>query len=440
MYNEKVGGIKMKTILKIFNIVIMAIAALATVFLFVTPTVSFNSKVCVDIATFSQFVPTTPYTEDLDIVALLGTDEIQVGVKFTLNSGETSKVMNKDKQFVNDGLIGPNIDDIVGLLHDPVDLITEYYVRTFLKSLIKDEITIQVDAAREKYASSASESGVEIPPTEEIMEEVGMDDDYFDHFTFSLYRAADQEDATIDSVTEVLYVEIDEALARAEQTGFVDTSGYTESSKEALKEDVVSNLEAMELVDEGGKVKRISQMSFNYLANYLKQELDGKVPASELEKKTEEDYFAFSNRLLRLFLYNQIPDDVYQIMGYVALALFIAKFVFAAVWILLIIITLFRTLLSKKPWTIFGPWFWFVGGLQIVMGIVLTYLGKIVLPSVDLSSLAALNIPIRSIILAPRTFALIPSILYIICLPLSIVYGFFKRRVRRQIRQEKEDD
>ena len=158
------------------------------------------------------------------------------------------------------------------------------------------------------------------------------------------------------------------------------------------------------------------------------------------EKKTEEDYFAFSNRLLRLFLYNQIPDDVYQIMGYVALALFIAKFVFAAVWILLIIITLFRTLLSKKPWTIFGPWFWFVGGLQIVMGIVLTYLGKIVLPSVDLSSLAALNIPIRSIILAPRTFALIPSILYIICLPLSIVYGFFKRRVRRQIRQEKEDD
>ena len=424
----------MKTVLRIFNIVIMAIAALATIFLFVSPTISFNSKVSVDIATFSEFVPSTPYTEDLDIVSLLGTDTIEVGVKFRLNVGDTNKVMNKDRDFVNDGMIGPNVNDIVDILHDPVNLITEYYVRTFLKGLIKDEITQQIDNARQKYGATDSTA-------EEIMEEVGMDDEYFDNFTFAMYRAADEEDATVDSITEVLYEQIDDALAKAEQTGVVDTSGYTEDSKAGLKEDVVSNLETMELVNEDGTVKRISLMAFNYLANYLKEQLDGKVDPSELVMKEDEDDFAFSTRLLRVFLYNQIPDDVYDVMGYVALALFICMFVFAANWVLLILITLFRTLLSKKPWTIFGPWFWFLGGLQIILGFTITYLGKVVLPSYDIASvMAAVHIPIRGILLAPRTFALVPSIFYMICVPLAIVYGFFKRRVRRQIRQEKEDE
>ena len=412
----------------------MAIAALATVFLFVSPTISFNSKVSVDIATFSEFVPSTPYTEDLDIASLLGTDQIQVGIKFSLNIGDTNKVMSKDKNFVNDGMIGPNVNDIVDILHDPVNLITEYYVRTFLKGLIKDEITQQIDNARQRYGATDSTA-------QEIMDEAGMDDEYFNNCTFALYRAADKEDATVDSVTEVLYAEIDDALAKAEQTGVVDTSGYTEESKAGLKEDVVANLESMELVNEDGTVKRISSMAFNYLSNYLKEQLNDKVDPVELEKKAEEDDFAFSTRLLRLFLYNMIPDSVYGVMSYVALALFICLFVFAGNWILLIIITLFRTLLSKKPWTIFGPWFWFLGGLQIVLGFTLTYLGKVALPQYDINSLlAAAHIPIRSIVLAPRTFALIPSIFYMICVPLAFVYGFFKRRVRKQIRQEKEDD
>ena len=184
-------------------------------------------------------------------------------------------------------------------------------------------------------------------------------------------------------------------------------------------------------------------MAFNYLCNYLTDELTGKVDSAILEKQEGEDDYKHACRLLNLFVYDKIPDDVYTYMSYVALALFICLFVFAANWILLIIITLFRTLLAKKPWTIFGPWFWFLGGLQIVLGFTLTYLGKIALPSVDISSLVTMfHLPIRSIIISPRTFALIPSILYMIIVPLAFVYGFFKRRVRRQIREEtfEEDD
>ena len=197
----------------------------------------------------------------------------------------------------------------------------------------------------------------------------------------------------------------------------------------------------MQLVNDDGTVKRISLMSFNYLANYLKDELQGKVPDSELEMKEDEDDYVFASRLLRLFVYNKIPDNAYTTMGYIALGLYIALFVFAANWVLLIVITLFRTLLSKKPWTIFGPWFWFLGGLQIILGFTLTYLGKIALPSVDISALVSMfHLPIRSLLIAPRSFALIPSIIYMIIVPLAIVYGFIKRRVRREIRREREEE
>ena len=380
-------------------------------------------------------MPSTPYTENLDVVGLLGTDEVQVGLSFTLNTAGTSKMMDGDRDFVNNELIGPNISDIVDILHDPVNLITEYTVREFLKGLIKDEITIQVDQARKKYNPDGAST------TEDIMNEVGMDDTYFDNFTYALYRAADAEGATVDSVTEVLYAQVDDALARAEESGMVDTSGYTEASKAALRDDLLSNLEAMALVNPDGTLNRISQMAFVYLSDYLVDALQGKVDDSELVRKSDEDYYTFSGRLVRLFVYNQIPDNVYTIMGYVALALFIGIIVFATNWILLIVITLFRTLLAKKPWTIFGPWFWFLGSLQIILGFAITYLCKVTLPSMDVSTyLAMFNLPIRAFFVSTRTYALIPSILYMICVPLAFVYGFFKRRCRREMRQEEFDE
>ena len=54
-----------RLIIKIFNCVIMAIAALATVFLFASPSLSFNSRVDVNVEKFSQFIPETDYTKDM---------------------------------------------------------------------------------------------------------------------------------------------------------------------------------------------------------------------------------------------------------------------------------------------------------------------------------------------------------------------------------------
>ena len=101
---------------------------------------------------------------------------------------------------------------------------------------------------------------------------------------------------------------------------------------------------------------------------------------------------------------------------------------------LLILITLIKTF-TKKPWTVFGPWFWVIGSIQLTLGISLTVLGKYILPNVKIK---AGSIPIKSVILAPRTYTLIPSLIFIACIVIAFIYGFFKRSLKKEIRQNKE--
>ena len=151
-----------------------------------------------------------------------------------------------------------------------VKLITDYAVRGAIKKIVSQQITEQVNNARESFKEKYNQE----PPlsTAEIMEEVGMDDAYFSRFARNLYNAADQDDATVTSVSNVLYAQIDEALARAEDTGMVDTSEFSEEAKTGITSSLVSSLESINLV-EGEHVKKISEISYIYLSNFLKDKL-----------------------------------------------------------------------------------------------------------------------------------------------------------------------
>ena len=419
----------MKLVLKILNFVIIALAAAATVCLFAVPMFSFNSRIDLDIKSFSNFVPATDFTGDADYVQLLGTDKISLGISFSLNAAGVSQIMDGNHDEVNEKIINKNIDGILSDLREPVDLITNYYIKEMLKSNTRTEITQQVDNARQKYGASSS--------TEEIMDEVGMNDEYFDNFASVIYAAANEDTATLDSVSEVLFEQVDDALERAQDTGCVDTSSYNEEAKTNVKNNLVGLLEDMKLLEDDGKITKISQISYAYLSSYLKQELTGKVSDDAvLERREGETIPQYSDRLVALYATTQVPDVVYEVLSYVSMGLFIGLFLFAAVWLFLLGFTLFRTF-TRKPWTIFGPWFWFVGSLQIVLGYGLTYVGKFIVPGYDFSQY---GIPIRGLILAPRTYALAPSIIYLILTVFAIGYGFIKRRVKKQIKEEQFEE
>lgn len=418
----------MKLIVRIFNLIIMALSVAATIFLFTSPTFTFNSRIAVDVKSFSQFVPETSYSSDLKVEELLGTDTIYLGVKFNLKLNDTKELMNGDRDKVNESLLSDNVDGMLETLHTPVDLITDFSLRFIIKSIIKEQVTQQIENARDTYQEK---SGEELPPAQTIMDETGIDDEYFTSFAFALYDSMNADDATVDSVTGTLYNQIDEALIKVEN--YVDSSSYDDTAREAIKDNLISSLDDLKLIEDGNKVKKISQISYMYLSDYIKSELKKKSVSESLDQEPGESASDYSDRLLRIYIFTQMPDGFYKGVGYVSLGLFVGIFVFAAIWGFLFLYTLIRTF-TRKPWTFFGPIFWIVGLLQVVLGVGLTAGAKILLPRY--LKVASLGLPINEILLAPRTYALIPSLFYLGSIVLAIIYLFFKIPAKHQYKEE----
>lgn len=414
----------MKLVIRIFNIIIMAISVVAGIFLFMPPAFSFNSKITVNVATFSQFVPQTEYSKDIDIPTLLGTDSIYVGLKFSLDTQGIMDMKDGNKEKIDDALISKNLQETIAMLHEPVDLITDFTIRANIKRLVAEQVATNVDGAVKAYNEKAGTNN----KTEEVMEEVGIDDAYFSNFADSLYGAANSDGATVDYVNEVLLDQVNEALARAKKSGVADTSSFGEDQKQALSDSFMGVFSSLNLIEEDGvHLKKISAIAYMYLADYLKGQLKESHDEAALNRQTGENDEQYADRLLELFIKDKMPDLFYKIVGYVSLGLFIGLFVFAGVWAILLLITLIKTF-TKKPWTIFGFWFWIVGIVELIIGFGLTAITRLVLSKFDVSQF---GLPIKQVLVSIKTYALIPSILFVVMIVVGIVYGFFKKAAKR---------
>ena len=414
----------MKIAIRVLNIIIMAISVAAGIFLFMPPAFSFNSKVTVNVATFSQFVPQTEYSKDIDIPGLLGTDSIYVGLKFQLDAQGIMDMKDGDKDKINDSLISKNLEEAINMLHEPVDLITDFTIRANIKRLVSEQVTTNVDQAVQTYNQKAGVNN----KTEDVMEEVGIDDAYFTNFANALYDAANSDGATVDYVNEVLLDQVNEALARAKKSGVADTSSFGDSQKQALSDSFMSVFSSLNLIeDDGIHLKKISAIAYMYLASYLKGELKSSHDEATLERQAGENDEKYADRLLELFIKDKMPDIFYKIVGYVSLGLFIGLFVFAGVWAILLLITLIKTF-TKKPWTLFGFWFWIIGVVELIIGFGLTAITRLVLSKFDVSQF---GLPIKQVLVSIKTYALIPSILFVVMIVIAIVYGFFKRAAKK---------
>lgn len=427
-----------RLIIKIFNCVIMAIAALATVFLFASPSLSFNSRVDVNVEKFSQFIPETDYTKDIDVPYLLGTDTISVGLKFKVYPKDVSKTMKGDKDEINNLFINDNVNDIVSELHEPVELITDFTIHGVMKKTIGDQIYKYVDEARQKYENEHPTHPKH--QTQDLMDSANLNDEYFTTFTNAMYDTANADDATLDDVNETLYVQIEEALNKVKKSGVgkIDSTAFNESKKAEISESLAKILGQLNLIKEDGvHLQKISQIAYAYLSKFICDELTKKgVDSETLKQRSGEQLRDYSDRLLGEFVRQNMPDLLYQIVGGVSIGLFIGLFIFTITWLFLIVFTAYRTFLSKKkgPWTFFGPWFWIAGVLQLVLGIVLTAAGKVVLP--QKFDIATLGLPVTKLLVAPRTYALVPSILVIVCFGLAIAYTVLKILFKKKLKAE----
>ena len=393
--------------------VIAATAVVATILLFALSPLSFNSKVVVDVDTVSKFVPKTTYTENIDAKELLGTDEIQVGIKFKLSLADVNKAKKGDKEVMNERLLKGNLDDVLETLDEAVDVLADHSIRRALKSTIANEITNSIDRAK--------------PPTQtkttaEIMELLDLGDEYFTNFSNALYNEADRSSATIDSVGQVLQEQTGEAIMKAEKSGMIKPGTYTEDQKNSVKNNLITILNQLEMVNEDGSIKPISDLPYLYSIKYIEKELAGKVDDAVLVQKSGETTKAYSNRLLEEYVFNIMPDAFYTVVKYISLGISISVIVLAAIWIAL---AAYQVLLFFFPAKQFGlfkglliPFFAIAGILQIVLGFVLTGVFKYVLPKK--LDIASMNLPIKDAIIVPRTFALGTSIVLIVTIGLLI--------------------
>lgn len=448
----------MKTVIRFFNFLIIAIAGAATALLFLTSTLTFNSRISIDNEFINNFFATViekvnqptqtetdpvlkePFINEINVTKILGTDHVNLKVQFDLNFNEINTLMGKaDKELINQELLDKNVTAIFADLHEAVNILTEYTARTALRSVAKKEIYKQVKKSLEEthYPSTATD----------IMEEVGMNDNYFRGFAKSLYDAANIPDdpatagaddgCSVNKFVQTIKGQLESVLDEAEQV----TGGHV--NKEAmlnnpnlendLRNGFINVITAAELVQEDGQTfVKMEKAAYVFLAKILKEQLASSVPASELEPMAGESREKYAERLSILYTHNMLPDVFYTIIGYSSLGLFIGVIVFAAIWGILIIITLVRTFSSKKPWTIFGPWFWIVGSLQVVVGLALTVFCKFFLPNMSFIKSALAGSPIKNFAVAPRTAMLIPSMIFLGLIIFAIVYTVLAHPVKKE--------
>ncbi len=420
----------MKLMLRIFNLVFIGLCATALILLFTLPSFSLYSNVGIDVKKISSFVPETKYTKDLDISEMIGTDTIYVEIEFSLSVGDLHKAMNNDRETINKELLEKNITEIATMLQEPIDNITEYVVRTAVKSLIQDLITQEVKS------SIDAAGGTQKP--EDIMDEVGLNDLYFTRFADALYTAADSDDSSLAKLTDVVYNQIDDAISKAgEIQEGIDISGFDASYKEEIKNQMTDIFDELNITKDGGKLEKISELSYIYFTQYIKDQLNGKVTDnSVLDKKNTEDNKQYSTRMINIYVQTLMPDMFYTVVSYVCLGLFIGLFVFGVIWLFLLVITALKSL-TGKPWTFFGPLFWIAGILEIIFGVGITVFCKFILPKIEIDMG---SIPINTFAIAPRTYALGLSIVFLVMVVLMIPYTIFKIDAKKQVKEAKKNE
>jgi hypothetical protein len=453
----------MKSVIRIFNLIIMAVSGLAAALLFINSTLTFNSRISFDNAFINNFFSTIvdkinqptqsetdpvlkePFVNEINVTKILGTDHVNLKVQFDLSFSEINTLMGKlDKELVNQELLDKNLSSIFADLHEAVNILTEYTARTALRSVAKKEIYKQVRKSLEDtgYPSTATD----------IMDEVGMNDNYFRGFAKTLYDAANIPDnpstakeddgCSVNKFVQTIKSQLEDVLDEADEI----TNGHV--NKEAmlnnpdldneLRNGFISVITAADLIQSDGETfVKMEKAAYVFLAKILKEQLSGTVSPDELEPQVGESREAYAERLSKLYAHNMLPDVFYTITGYSSLGLFIGVIVFAAIWIILIVITLIRTFSSKKPWTIFGPWFWIVGSLQVVLGLALTIFCKFYLPSMSFMQRALEGSPIKSIAVAPRTSMLIPSMIFLGMIVFAIVYTIIAHPVKKEYKDKR---
>lgn len=409
----------MTKVIRFLNLVYMALATAAIVIFFTVPFIKLGADVVINKDEITTLIQNIPGASGMSTQDIFGEEDIKASINMDIAPSVLFKAYseNADK-IVEEEFIDPNIHSIVKSLKEPINKVSEAILRITAKNTIKSEIEkhgITVNDDVEKKINEASDV---------------------------ILDSLKKEGATVDSVTTVLEEQVEAILNEAGKPIDIDTS--------EIKTQLTEKLNEYGALKEDGTIQNVDTITSAFLYDILTgKESPSPTPAirraADVDKKSVEEKAAEVEGLLAKQLKEKLPAEFAEISSNVFKGMLFALIAFLAVWAFLLIFTFIRTLLPKKCYTRVGIIFWLIGFVQIIAGLGLVIFSKFAFKLVSEAgeSIGNTNLAgtmFKNINLTLTTSALVPGIFVLALIPFSIVYGVFRKKLKKQIRVDKAVD
>lgn len=390
----------MKLFLKIFNVVYLAIAAIAICCFLTQPYIDLKGSYNLEPANITSMVKEAAGKDitEQEIQAIVGDTAIGIDIQAKV---EAKYVFNfNDKETLKNSIVVP-FDNTKQKVMTDLSPIVENAVERTARNIAKKVI---IQSVEQKIAELSPETDVQ-----KAMSDANLDDAYFESFAGEVYAEATKENATIDKVNDnvVSGKMIDISKRLAEQAGlpeFADTTKIGGEMSAQVKEQMKSKFIENEFCDSEGNIVNIKEK--------IRSEIQSKLNLSVDEYAT-----SFSEYSLYYF---------------------IVMWALIAPWLALAIFSIIRIIRRKKVWV--KTWYLFVfASIQLILGVGLTIAVNNFLPKIaGVLPLGDFQDVLSTLKLSVVTSSFIPSILYLVMIPLVIVYTVFAHKAKKQYKREKK--
>lgn len=417
----------MKTVLRIFNIILIALSAVAISFVAFTPLLEMNVNYTVQTADLENvFKGKLGEGEDSiseeELHNIIETETHGDGIKFSLSLKLEREGMKKMRDGTNDDRINalydsvfkPVIQQVIdneevrGVVNSLAKTMAKKMARKTLKEQIRDNLLSEEDKTNENF-----------------LNEIGLTDEFLDQQTETIYNAltgnggetkatvAGVADAIITVLENTMDVFAETAASNPEYAEYgVDGSQYkSDEELESMKNTITSQLETM-LVDnnlaetdpETGETTILSvdealamiiEQMMNQSSNSSSSssssssEPEPSIILRHYENASEEEQTEENKKTLSEVIseaaWKAINDNVFKdenskatianVLGYTAKYGVIVEYVFMGMWAVLAIFALIKIFAKKKPYVYMGFFWWLAivifGLIEVVFGALL---------------------------------------------------------------------
>ena len=428
----------MKNVIRIFNIILVAISAVAIAFIAFTPLMQMNVDYTVDKEKICEIFKGKLDSEnggvtDEELEEIVDKGTGGKGITFSLSLKLESAGMKKMRDATNDARVEALRDEVFKpVIQQVIDNkqikgIIQELARTMAKKMAKKTVKDQI---KEHFASDEDKADPE------FLDKVGITDEFLDDQVDIIYDSLIAEDATISSVADsIVDVLLNTTTTIAENSG--DDSykpggeNYTspeeiQAKKAEIEETLEQTLKDNNLCDDDGNILSVDE-ALALIVSKMMEESNGSSSVSsssseeeekesvvlvhyeqvsDEDKKTEENTKTLSEVVTEaawkaleesVFKDESTKNQIGDILGMVSKYGMIVQYVFMGMWGILAVFAIIKIFSKKKPYVYMG-FFWWVaivifGFVEVVFGAllfikpILTALGSAVSLPAELAGL-----------------------------------------------------